>query len=152
VNSRTVVPAEDRSQPTRPGHRSAAPAEDTLGKRRRPTDDEVSHSPTVLSTSPHCDIFISSSFHSQTVLPNAALVRKAAKTAADGLPTRRKTTNVRGTQIDGVEIAKKTPATAVRHHQKRCDNLVFFCCRTPLSRATLRETQKKKSERKRNKR
>jgi THO complex subunit 2 len=45
VSSRTVLPAEDRSQPTRPGHRSAAPAEDTLGKRRRPTDDEVRHSP-----------------------------------------------------------------------------------------------------------
>jgi hypothetical protein len=83
------------------------------------------------------------------VLPNAALVKKAAKTAAVGLPTRRKTTNVRETQIDGVEIARKMPATDVRHHQKRCDNLVFFCYRIPLSRSTLRETQKK-SERKRN--
>jgi len=126
VSSRTVPPAEDRSQPTRPGHRSAAPAEDTLGKRRRPTDDEVRHSPTVLSTG-LVVIYLSRCFHSQTVLPNAALVRKAAKTAAVGLPTRRKTTNVRGTQIGGVEIARKMPATDVRHLQKRCDNLVFFC-------------------------
>jgi hypothetical protein len=50
------------------------------------------------------------------VLLNVALVKKAAKTAAVGLPTRRKTTNVRETQIDGAEIARKMPATDVRHH------------------------------------
>jgi len=56
VSSRTVPPADDRNQPTRPGHRSAAPAEDTLGKRRRPTDDDVRHS----VHGPRCDIFITS--------------------------------------------------------------------------------------------
>ena len=45
MSGRSVPPAEDRSQPTRPGHRSAAPAEDTLGKRRRPTDEDVRHFP-----------------------------------------------------------------------------------------------------------
>lgn len=60
------------------------------------------------------------------MLPNAALVRKAAKIAAVGLPTRRKTTNVRETQIGAVEIARKMLATDVRHLQKRCDNPMFF--------------------------
>ena len=34
-NVRTVLPAEDRGQSARPGHRSAAPTDETLGKRRR---------------------------------------------------------------------------------------------------------------------
>ena len=41
-SGRTVLPAEDRGgQSTRPSHRSGAPAEETLGKRRRPADDDV---------------------------------------------------------------------------------------------------------------
>ena len=71
--------------------------------------------------------------------PNAALVRKAAKIAAVGLPTRRKTTNVHETQIGGVEIVRRMLATDVRHHRKRCDNSVI-----PYFRVLrLRETQKK---------
>lgn len=59
---------------------------------------------------------------SQTVHPSAALVRRAAaKIAAGGLPTRRKTMNVRETQIGGVEIARKMLAMAARHRQKRCE-------------------------------
>ena len=74
-------------------------------------------------------------------------MRKAAKIAAVGLPTRRKTTNVRETQIGAVEIARKMLATDVRHLQKRCDNPVFFflLSYTPHFRVLrLRETQKKK--------
>ncbi len=41
VSGRTVLSAEDRSQSARAGHRSAAPAEDILGKRRRLADDDV---------------------------------------------------------------------------------------------------------------
>jgi THO complex subunit 2 len=38
ISGRTVLPAEDRG---RPGHRSAAPNDETLGKRRRLGDDDV---------------------------------------------------------------------------------------------------------------
>jgi hypothetical protein len=59
---------------------------------------------------------------SQTVSPSVALARRAAeKIAADGPPTRRKTTNVRETRIGDVEIARKTLAMAARHRQKRCE-------------------------------
>lgn len=67
----------------------------------------------------------------RTVLPNAALVRKAAKIAAVGLPTRRKTTNVHETQIGGVEIVRRMLATDVRHHRK---SLRRSACRTSLPR------------------
>ncbi|KAH9077515.1 transcription factor/nuclear export subunit protein 2-domain-containing protein [Lactarius deliciosus] len=40
ISGRTVLPAEERSQSARPGHRSAAPTDETLGKRRRPGDDD----------------------------------------------------------------------------------------------------------------
>ena len=152
VSSRAVVPADDRSQPTRPGHRSAAPAEDTLGKRRRPTDDDVRDSSLFCPrglVAIYLSRLLSSCFHRRTVLPNAALVRKAARIAAVGLPTRRKTTNVRETQIGGVEIVKKMLATDVRHHRKRCDNPVFFLLLYPTFACygyTFRETQKKKAK------
>ena len=41
ISGRTVLPAEDRGQSARPGHRSAAPADETLGKRRRLGEDDV---------------------------------------------------------------------------------------------------------------
>lgn len=41
TSGRTVLPVEDRGQSARPGHRSAAPTDDTLGKRRRLGEDEV---------------------------------------------------------------------------------------------------------------
>jgi len=152
VSSRAVVPADDRSQPTRPGHRSAAPAEDTLGKRRRPTDDDVRDSSLFCPrglVAIYLSRLLSSCFHRRTVLPNAALVRKAARIAAVGLPTRRKTTNVRETQIGGVEIVKKMLATDVRHHRKRCDNPVFFFVVIPhfrVLRLYVSRNPKKKSK------
>ena len=45
------------------------------------------------------------------------------KTAAGGLPIRRKNTNVRETQIGDDEIARRT-VTDVRHSRKRCEAIL----------------------------
>jgi THO complex subunit 2 len=44
-SGRTVLPVEDRVQSARPGHRSAAPTDETLGKRRRLGDEDVRNCP-----------------------------------------------------------------------------------------------------------
>jgi len=81
-----------------------------------------------------CIYHVLSWFDSQNVSPSAALARRAAKIAAGGRPTRRKTTNVFGSQIGVVEIGRKTPAMDARHrhHQTRCENPSSFvsllCC------------------------
>ena len=60
---------------------------------------------------------------SPTVPRSAALARRAAKIAAGGLLTRRKTTNVRASQIGAAEIARKM-AMHARHPKRRCDLVV----------------------------
>lgn len=82
-----------------------------------------------LSTEPVA-VFIAgllSVFDSPTVPPSVPLVKRAAKIAAGGLPTRKKTTNVRESQIVGGENVRKTLVMDVRHHQKRCE----ASCATP---------------------
>jgi len=61
-------------------------------------------------------------FDSPTVRPSAALARRVVKIVAGGLLTRRKTMNVRESQIGGGEIARKMLAMDDRchHHRKRC--------------------------------
>jgi hypothetical protein len=50
-----------------------------------------------------------------TVPPNAALVKRVAKTAAGGLPTKRRTMNAQESQIDDGEIVRKMRVMVARH-------------------------------------
>jgi hypothetical protein len=72
--------------------------------------------------SPELAIFIhrvvSCLFDSPTVPPNAALVKRVAKTAAGGLPTKRRTMNAQESQIDDGEIVRKMRVMVARHPRR----------------------------------
>ena len=79
--------------------------------------------------SPAVAIFIyrvlSCLFDSPTVPPNAALVKRVAKTAAGGLPIKRRTMNAQESQIDDGEIVRKIQVMAARH-RRRCELAAAF--------------------------
>jgi hypothetical protein len=52
------------------------------------------------------------------VPPNAALVKRVAKTAAGGLPTKRRTMNAQESQIDDGEIVRKMRVMVARHPRR----------------------------------
>jgi hypothetical protein len=73
--------------------------------------------------SPELVIFIhrvlSCLFDSPTVPPNAALVKRVAKTAAAGLPIKRRTMSAQESQIGDGEIVRKIQVTVARHRRRR---------------------------------
>jgi len=52
------------------------------------------------------------------VLPSAALVKRVAKTAAGGLPTKRRTMNAQESQIGDGEIVRKMRVMVARHPRR----------------------------------
>lgn len=72
--------------------------------------------------SPEFAIFIhrvlSCLFDSPTVPPNAAPVKRVAKIAAGGLPTKRRTMNAQESQIDDGEIVRKMRVMVARHPRR----------------------------------
>lgn len=50
--------------------------------------------------------------------PSAALVKRVAKIAAAGLPTKRRTMNARESQIGDGEIVRMTQVMVVRHPRR----------------------------------
>jgi hypothetical protein len=57
-------------------------------------------------------------YDSPTVPPSAALVKRVAKTAAGGPPTKRRTMNAQETQIGDGEIVRKMQVMVARHPRR----------------------------------
>lgn len=59
--------------------------------------------------------------------PNAALVKKVAKTAAGGLPTKRRTMNAQESQIGDGEIVRKMQVQVMVARHRRRYELAAAC-------------------------